>query len=147
MVFLTKEDKTRSFLFFQSIYKNKIQIILQSIVPTLFAYRVEQNTMANIADLTLAIASTGPNGRQTSDSIDYNERKTIHDYDYESKYDSDSESDYGDSDYDDYEDSDYDIARELKEHGQGTDAKEKGSPIFLKRMIDLDQDAQMEIAK
>ena len=103
--------------------------------------------MANIADSILAIASPGPNGKQTSDSIDYNERKTIHDYDYESKYDSDSESDYGDSDYDDYEDSDYDIARELKEHGQGTDAKEKGSPIFLKRMIDLDQDAQMEIAK
>ena len=147
VIFLTKEDKTRSFLFFQSIYKNKIQIILQSIVPTLFTYRVEQNTMANIADLTLAIASTGPNGRQTSDSIDYNERKTIHDYDYESKYDSDSEYDYGDSDYDDDEDSDYDIASELNEHGQGTDAKEKGSPIFLKRIIDLDQDAQMEIAK
>ena len=99
--------------------------------------------MANI----LAIDSSGPNGKQTSDSIDYNERKTIHDYDYESEYDSDSESDYEDSDYDDYEDSYYDIARELNEHGQGTDAKEKGSPIFLKRMIDLDQDAQMEIAK
>ena len=103
--------------------------------------------MANIADLTLAIASTGPNGRQTSDSIDYNERKTIHDYDYESKYDSDSESDYEDSDYDDYEDSYYDIARELNEHGQCTYTPRKKDPLFLKRMIELDQDAKVKIAK
>jgi len=85
-------------------------------VPTLAL--VEQNTMANITDSILAIASPGPNGKQTSDSIDYNKKKTTHDY--ESEYDSDSESDYEDSDYDDYEDSDYDIARELNENGQGT---------------------------
>ena len=103
--------------------------------------------MANIADSILAIASPGPNGKQTSDSIDYNERKTIHDYDYESEYDSDSESDYGDSDYDDYEDSDYDIARELNEHGQGTYMPRKKDPLFLKRMIELDQDAKVKIAK
>ena len=91
--------------------------------------------MANIADSILAIASSGPNGKQTSDSIDY--------YDYDSEYDSDSESDY--SDYDDDEDSYYD--RELNENGQGTYMPRKEDPLFIKRMIELEQDAQMEIAK
>ena len=39
------------------------------------------------------------------------------------------------------------MARELSEHGQGTYMPRKKDPLFLKRMIDLDQDAQMEIAK
>ena len=39
------------------------------------------------------------------------------------------------------------MARELSEHGQGTYMPRKKDPLFLKRMIDLDQDAQMKIAK
>ena len=82
--------------------------------------------MANI----LAIDSSGPNGKQTSDSIDY---------DYDSEYDSDSESDY--SDYDDDEDPYWEL------NDQGTYMPKKEDPLFIKRMIELEQDAQMEIAK
>ena len=116
-VFLTKEDKTRSF-FFQSIYKTKYNSSVNS--TNTF------NTMANI----LAIDSSGPNGKQTSDSIDY---------DYDSEYDSDSESDY--SDYDDDEDPYWEL------NDQGTYMPKKEDPLFIKRMIELEQDAQMEIAK
>ena len=39
------------------------------------------------------------------------------------------------------------MARELNEHGQGTYMPRKKDPLFLKRMIELDQDAKMKIAK
>ena len=39
------------------------------------------------------------------------------------------------------------MARELSEHGQGTYMPRKKDPLFLKRMIELDQDAKVKIAK
>ena len=39
------------------------------------------------------------------------------------------------------------MARELNEHGQGTYMPRKKDPLFLKRMIELDQDAKVKITK
>ena len=60
-------------------------------------------------------------------------------YDDDSEYDSDSESDY--SEYDDDEDPYWEL------NDQGIYGPKKEDPLFIKRMIELEQDAQMEIAK
>ena len=61
------------------------------------------------------------------------------DYFHDSEYDSDSESDY--SEYDDHEDPYVEL------NDQGIYVPKKEDPLFIKRMIELEQDAQMEIAK
>ena len=60
-------------------------------------------------------------------------------YDDDSEYDSDPESDH--SEYDDDEDPYWEL------NDQGIYGPKKEDPLFIRRMIELEEDAQMEIKK